>query len=235
MLTNTSEQIITAINQNIFYREFTFDKNDFRTSKGNRVELADNVIWLADLLILVQIKERNKADAKTEQKQWFQNKVLKKAKNQVKTSLKLLKEEQHIYISNPIGQTFDLKTADIRKIHNLIIYHLHEAPDPSVSAIKMYRCTDGTFIHIIESWDYSNLCRYLITPADMDDYLSFRERFLLNVVEMSVPEQYIFVHFFKNPYDLTIRPIFLESLKVLHPRGGNKIQRTQTPHLSTFC
>lgn len=25
------------------------------------------------------------------------------------------------------------------------------------------------------------------------------------------------------------------SLKVLHPRGGNKIQRTQTPHLSTFC
>lgn len=24
-------------------------------------------------------------------------------------------------------------------------------------------------------------------------------------------------------------------LKVLHPRGGNKIQRTQTPHLSTFC
>lgn len=28
---------------------------------------------------------------------------------------------------------------------------------------------------------------------------------------------------------------FAAFLKVLHPRGGNKIQRTQTPHLSTFC
>ena len=29
--------------------------------------------------------------------------------------------------------------------------------------------------------------------------------------------------------------IQFSSIKVLHPRGGNKIQRTQTPHLSTFC
>ena len=51
----------------MFYREFTFDKNDFRASDGNKVELADNVIWLDDLLILIQIKERNHADAKTDQ------------------------------------------------------------------------------------------------------------------------------------------------------------------------
>ena len=87
MLTNNSEQIITTINLNMFYREFTFDKNDFRASDGNKVELADNVIWLDDLLILIQIKERNHADAKTDQGKWFQNKVLKKAKNQVKNSL----------------------------------------------------------------------------------------------------------------------------------------------------
>ena len=160
MLTNYSEQRITTINQNMFYREFTFDKNDFRASDDNKVELADNVIWLDDLLILIQIKERNHADAKTDQEKWFQNKVLKKAKNQLKNSLKFLKEEQHIFISNPLGQTFDLKTADIRKIHNLIIYHLNEAPTSSVSVVKMYRCTDGTFIHVIESRDYSNLCRY---------------------------------------------------------------------------
>ena len=106
------------------------------------------MIWLDDLLILIQIKERNHADAKTDQEKWFQNKILKKAKNQVKNSLRFLKEEQHIYISNPLGQTFDLKTADIWKVHNLIIYHLNEAPTSSVSAVKMYRCTDGTFILI---------------------------------------------------------------------------------------
>lgn len=102
-----------------FYREFTFDKNDFRASDGNKVELADNVIWLDDLLILIQIKERNPDEIKVDQWRWFQNKVLKKAKNQVKKSLQLLNEEQHIFISIPLGQSFDLKTADIKRIHNL--------------------------------------------------------------------------------------------------------------------
>lgn len=43
-----------------------------------------------------------------------------------------------------------------------------------------------------------------------------------------------------NNYELTAEGTrhsmeFATFLKVLHPRGGNKIQRTQTPHLSTFC
>lgn len=213
MLTNTSEQIVTSINLNMFYREFTFDKNVFRASNGNRVELADNVIWIEDLLILIQIKERNHNDAKTDPGRWFQNKVLKKAKNQIKTSLKLLKDEQHIIISNPLGQMLDLKTADIHRIHNLIIYHLNDDPMVSVSAVNMYRCSNGTFIHIIESRDYYNLCRYLITPADMDAYLSFREKFLASIVDVRIPEQYIFVHFFKKPDDLTLHPELLNSLE----------------------
>lgn len=212
MLTNTSERLVTLINMNVFYREFTFDKNDFRASDGNRVELADSVIWLDELLILVQVKERNLDDAKTDQWTWFQNKVLKKAKNQVKKSLHFLKEEQQIIISNSLGQTFDLKNADIRKIHSLIIYHLNEESIARVAAIKMYRCTDGTFIHVIECRDYGYLCRYLITPADMDAYLSFRERFLSVAENIYVPEQYIFVHFFERKEGLTIQPELIESL-----------------------
>ena len=44
MLTNQSEQKVTQVNQNVFYKEFTFSKNDFRSeSKGEIVELADRL------------------------------------------------------------------------------------------------------------------------------------------------------------------------------------------------
>lgn len=76
---------------------------------------------------------------------------------------------------------------------------MDEKPIASITAVKMYRCSDGTFIHVVYSNDYSCLCRYLITPADMDAYLAFREKLLLNIGDVDVPEQYIFVHFFERP------------------------------------
>lgn len=44
MLTTNSEKLITQINQNVFYNEFTFDKTDFITKDNKRVELADNIL-----------------------------------------------------------------------------------------------------------------------------------------------------------------------------------------------
>ena len=59
MLSNLSEKEITQINQNVFFKEFTFDKNDFIIDGHNKVELADNVLWLDDLMIVIQIKEKD--------------------------------------------------------------------------------------------------------------------------------------------------------------------------------
>ena len=50
MLSNQSEQEITQINQNVFFKEFTFDKNDFIIDNRNKVELADNVLWLDEFV-----------------------------------------------------------------------------------------------------------------------------------------------------------------------------------------
>ena len=40
MITTESEKIITNINTNIFFREFTFNKNSFDTNTGNTKEFA---------------------------------------------------------------------------------------------------------------------------------------------------------------------------------------------------
>ena len=49
MKTN-SENIISIINSNVFFKEFTFSKNDFKEldTKQN-LEFADNVVWLNDI------------------------------------------------------------------------------------------------------------------------------------------------------------------------------------------
>jgi len=215
MLTNSSEKFLTDINQNIFYREFTFDRNDFYTMAGNKVELADNVILLEEWMILIQIKERNVDEAKVSQVKWFENKVLKKAKQQIKQGLRMLNSEEQINVTNSLGLTINLRIADIRNIHNLIIYHLNEDPHPDVAGVKMYNCADGTFVHIISSIDYKYLCHFLMTLAEMNQYLDFRKRLLSQLIDKRVPEQYIFAHFLQCPDCLDFQPELLTACAAL--------------------
>src|SRR5690625_3116747 len=97
-MTTESENIVAKISSNLFYKEFTFDKNDFYPEDGKK-ELADTVLWLGDLLFIIQVKERNPNEIKSEAEEnaWFDNKVLKKAKEQIANSIEYLnkRSEEH--------------------------------------------------------------------------------------------------------------------------------------------
>ena len=83
-----SEAQISKINSAFFFREFTFSSNIFKIDKkGEELELADNVVWLDDLLMITQIKERNKSGGENIDN-WFKNKVLRKAVKQIKDTIK---------------------------------------------------------------------------------------------------------------------------------------------------
>lgn len=49
---------LAALNAWHFFREFTYARNTFRPAPGQEFELADSLIWLGDLLIAYQLKER---------------------------------------------------------------------------------------------------------------------------------------------------------------------------------
>ena len=53
-----TENFLSGINDNIFLREFSFNKNKFNLNPQEEVEFADHVIWIDDLLIIFQLKER---------------------------------------------------------------------------------------------------------------------------------------------------------------------------------
>lgn len=213
MLSNYSERIITQINWNVFFKEFTFDKNDFIVADNNKVELADNVLCIDDLLIIIQIKERDNKIGSAPIEKWFENKVLKKAKNQIKNTLRFLDTQRAIAISNGYDQQFEIIRSNIRRIHNIIIYHSTIEPPETVYKYKFYLSKDRIFIHIFTSEDYSNLCRYLVTPSELNDYLLFRQHLLLENPDAGLlPEQYFLAHFFQKPEDPTIVADYITTL-----------------------
>lgn len=60
---NISEELVTEINSQVFFKEFTFSKNEFYPKDGKK-ELADNILVLDNLLFIIQVKERNIEEAK---------------------------------------------------------------------------------------------------------------------------------------------------------------------------
>lgn len=214
MLRTNSERLITRINQNVFYNEFTFDKTDFIAKDNNLVELADNILWLDSLLIIIQIKERigGKDNTLDGLNKWFDNKVLNRAKEQIKNTNSWLKESDGIDIRNGYNQVSTLRHSNLKQIHNIIIYHLNDAVPDGFSPEVKYVTKHGLFIHIISSEDYSNLCRYLMTPTEIGDYLSFRADLLRFYPKGRFPEQYILSHYFQNPNDLLFNAEYISEL-----------------------
>ncbi len=79
---NIAEEYVKIVNNNIFLREFTFTKNELKKDDKQKIELADNIVWLDEILFLIQIKWRNPKSTgkKEDESKWFKNKVLSKAK-----------------------------------------------------------------------------------------------------------------------------------------------------------
>jgi hypothetical protein len=83
---------LAALNESHFFSEFTYSRNTFRPTPEQEVELADSLIWLGDLLIAFQLKERAPIAGVTaeSEKRWFDRKVLREATRQVRDTIRYL-------------------------------------------------------------------------------------------------------------------------------------------------
>jgi hypothetical protein len=117
-----AEEFLSGLNANIFLREFSFDKNQFRLSSNEEVEFADHVIWIDDLLFIFQVKERENDVFSTEENEnkWFTKKVLGKATKQIRDSVQYLFQQKNISIQNQRGYKFELTTDSIATIIDII-------------------------------------------------------------------------------------------------------------------
>lgn len=214
-----SENIVAKISSNVFYKEFTFDKNDFYPEDGKK-ELADTVLWLGDLLFIIQVKERNTNEIKSEAEEnvWFDNKVLKKAKDQIAKSIEYLNRYSEIKIKNVLNHTIDISKAKKNGINKVIVYMANNSLiSREKRSMKFYESKKLGNIHIFNIEDYLWVCKFLITPTELDEYLKFRERIYLKHKEIITlyPEQYILGHFLNTEDESNIQEEYIETFSKL--------------------
>src|SRR3989339_1519653 len=170
-----SEAYISNLNSSFFFKEFTFSRNKFKfDEKGEQLELADNVVWLDDLLLISQIKERDKAIS-GDSNNWFKNKVLHKAVKQIKATIKYFDIYDDIYIQNEKGHVLNIGEAKKLEPIKLIIYSPGENFSESTRFFKFHKSKQVGLIHLFHIEDYLWICKYLITPFEIKEYLKFRE------------------------------------------------------------
>ena len=54
----TFEKDINKLNEDFFFKEFTYSTATFRPHPSKEIELADGIIWLDEILVVFQLKER---------------------------------------------------------------------------------------------------------------------------------------------------------------------------------
>jgi hypothetical protein len=174
----TLETYISTVNSFFYLREFSFSRNQFTPQQKSELEFSDNVVWLDDLLITIQIKERKQLDVHTIENEikWFKNTVLKHATKQIRDTLRYLNTYSKIEITNERGHSFDVVSGSINKKIHIVLYSPNEILPNEYKWKKFYLSSTAGFIHLITAEDYFGICRTLITPAEIREYLEFRQK-----------------------------------------------------------
>lgn len=222
------EGALGKLNESYFFREFTFSSNTFKPDRRTELELADAVVWLDDLLIAVQVKERYATFGATlaDEENWFRNEVLGKAVTQIGNTLRYLQAYDSIELVNNQGHAFNLADAKAKSIHKLVIYHTKGKLPDSCAAQKFCEADGTGIVHIIRSGDYLEILETLITPAEVHEYLSFREEVIRRwpTAVSEVCEHALLGHFLYNRPDIQPSQGFVGLLAAMREKAGDSLE-----------
>lgn len=194
------EKDISNLNEFYFFREFTYSKNKFINKNGQEVEIADNIVSLDKIFIVYQIKTRNQIENPSTEKEntWFDKKIVKKATKQIRDTINYLNDYDQILLDNQRGDSFNISTGDIKSAQKIVVYAATEHLSSDKKRIKFHKSDTAGIIHIISLENYEKIIKTLITPAEVFEYLGFREKIVANypdqaslVSEGSLIGQYI--------------------------------------------
>ena len=94
------------------------------------------MLFFDGYLIIFQLKERSRVGESVQSEiKWIKNKIEKKAKNQLKKSLKYLTEANEISVQNERGDILDIKISELQQIHNVIVY-LYPERIPAIQDVQ---------------------------------------------------------------------------------------------------
>lgn len=215
----TFEETLANLNEWHFFREFVYSENTFSPTPQKELELADSLLWLGDILVAYQLKERaapKKATENTE-RQWFEQKVIRDATRQMRDTARYLRENPTITLRNHRGHERRLAFEAIAIFHKLVVYLPNQRLPPVCLETKAHISKKEGLIHVIAADDYLRMVRTLLTPTEFTDYLSFRA----NVIEKwekksrAVPEEALIGQYLRGELDAIPNPDYIKNFLAL--------------------
>lgn len=173
------EQFTTRVNSVTFWKEFTFSETKFFPRPKQQVELADGIVKLGPLALVFQLKEREEETQDQEaERTWFRRKVLGKAVDQIKASLRYLKENEDIKLTNEQGREISVRGTDFQNLKKIVLFLPGRALPEECWETMFYVSASAGFIHIIAASDYLGILEKLRVPDDVRLYFDYRESVL---------------------------------------------------------
>lgn len=214
---------LAALNEWHFFKEFTYSKTTFCPQASQQVELADAIIWIGDLLVIYQIKEREPQRNTTaeDERRWFEKKVLGKATRQVRDTLAYLRNVGTIEVRNHRGHVFRLDFNSIRQMHKVVVYLPSATLPANCAQLKHHRSQTAGIIHVMNATSYLGMVRTLLTPAEVVDYLAFREQ-AINQYEnevAAIPEEALVGQYLSGAQNTAPSAQFVEHVRLLDHRA----------------
>jgi len=217
------EDKLAALNEWHFFKEFTYSKNTFCPQPSQQVELADAIIWIGDLLVIYQVKEREQQSKTTaeDERRWFEKKVLGRATRQVRDTLAYLRNAGTIEVKNHRSHVLRLDFNSIRQVHKVVVYLPSAALPADCSRLKHHRSQTAGVIHLMNATGYLGVVRTLLTPAEVVDYLAFREHAISQYESQiaAVPEEALVGQYLGGAPNIAPSAQFTEHVRLLDHRA----------------
>ena len=135
---------------------------------GN-LELCDCLLEFLRAYIVIQIKEKD-INGASSFKNWFNEKVIKKGRKQIKDSIRQIDEDNYSFYC-------DGKELIINKTKEFKYIIIFDAKNYDANYIKYFDTREGIEINIFSIEDFEKMLDNLILPSDIFDFLEFRKRF----------------------------------------------------------
>lgn len=192
------DDINAHLSANAFTRTFSFGSAQLPVCTTPPRPLADHVILLDGIALILQLSEGEAAKARAADPEgWFNSNVLPKAIEQIRNTRELLRSYAGISLVNSRGFRVSYSATALSDQVALILYRRAGASGFAPPRFRKTRVAG--FVHILRDNDFFGICEHLVTPAELSDYLRFRQEVLsreepipVTVSEGALLGQYLF-------------------------------------------
>ncbi len=174
-----AEDMAAHLGANVFTRTFSFSSAQLPVRSLPAPHLAEQLVLLEGMGFIFQLSERKSPGGArlSELERWFAGDVMKKGVKQIRETRELLQKYLTLSLSNGAGHRVSVSVKGLEELAGLIIYRTPSRP-PGFFPPRFKKTRVAGFVHIMRDTDFFGACEYLVTPAELADYLRFREEVL---------------------------------------------------------